>query len=193
MHGEYDACSASAAFSAETPPYARGILCHKMRRRNKNRNTPVCTGNTHSLISCQSRLGKHPRMHGEYNLYASGLAPLSETPPYARGIRSNYENIQESCRNTPVCTGNTNTTQVISSLYKKHPRMHGEYASTMRIKYLLPETPPYARGIHLNRVCTVSCLRNTPVCTGNTDNRCPVLRRRLETPPYARGILCCSS
>ena len=87
--------------------------------------------------------------------------------------------------------------------------MHGEYLEPVLLIIVKLGSPPYARGIRSSLFFTVTGLRITPVCTGNTVTAAVynaiiedhprmhgeyygVAKSTIQTwgsPPYARGIL----
>ena len=162
MHGEY--------------PISIGAPDHG------DRNTPVCTGNTHRTQGEEPCRQKHPRMHGEYLCSFTTTRVALETPPYARGIRCFDDKLRQPIRNTPVCTGNTGEQEIQWEGIRKHPRMHGEYYVKARPLAVFKETPPYARGILLSHKEHYTLPRNTPVCTGNTLVLSVLLNRHKKHP-----------
>ncbi len=66
MHGEYYSVPLGRLPGLGSPPYARGIFPWILCTFHPPGITPVCTGNTISVIINAVQSWDHPRMHGEY-------------------------------------------------------------------------------------------------------------------------------
>ena len=194
--------------ATETPPLARGIRGFFRFQLEDDGNTPACAGNTHGAKDRRQSPRKHPRLRGEYYAGLRSVGAGLETPPLARGIRREARRRQAVRGNTPACAGNTCFRSGDLRRNRKHPRLRGEYTSSMLSQTLLLETPPLARGIRREPIGALQGSGNTPACAGNTRSegrstahprKHPRLRGEYyryfpgtvtgkETPPLARGI-----
>ena len=147
-------------------------------------------------------------MRGEYQVYKRKRVARKGSPPLARGIlRPNSINIGFA-RITPACAGNTDLRERISTVYKDHPRLRGEYVSTRPCQTVDRGSPPLARGIRPELRAGSHQSGITPACAGNTplmssvrtaprDHprlrgeyfcRLPHFTIIIGSPPLARGI-----
>ena len=91
----------------ETPPRARGRLVCIESYLAGFRNTPACAGKTEPRTGCKLEPWKHPRVRGEDASAAQARVGELETPPRARGRRSQELLQRADGRNTPACAGKT--------------------------------------------------------------------------------------
>ena len=132
------------------------------------------------------------------------------SPPLARGIPRFSASTTTTARITPACAGNTHILTVHHTHTWDHPRLRGEYSSSMLAFFPMEGSPPLARGIPICTWKTYIHHGITPACAGNTliplvtvrpvwdhprlrGEYCPsciVLISSLGSPPLARGILC---
>ena len=130
------------------------------------------------------------------------------SPPLARGILDGAWKGLKTTGITPACAGNTIKKRHYPTALGDHPRLRGEYLSSMRGGYCQRGSPPLARGIRLLDLSEVNGQRITPACAGNTKDGLyiehaggdhPRLRgeylewqntklSNLGSPPLARGI-----
>ena len=148
-----------------SPPLARGILYITNLYRMPLGITPACAGNTPLVGDDLSHMG---------------------SPPLARGIRD-ISNLKDGLyRITPACAGNTYCLWSVRSKDGDHPRLRGEYNADSMSEWLLPGSPPLARGILPARLPEQENYRITPACAGNT-LQVPFLFVRNEDHPRLRG------
>ena len=174
---------------SETPPLARGRHLKRVERPDELGNTPACAGKTRSRAGCLDSFWKHPRLRGEDLGGRIVWMDAMETPPLARGRRTERERINRQCRNTPACAGKTVINFPLMPVLQKHPRLRGEDESCKFSSRNHSETPPLARGRPSLMRLLVRNSRNTPACAGKTlctDRRAAKFQ---ETPPLARGRL----
>ena len=147
-------------------------------------------------------------MRGEYRDHPKILNSKPGSPPLARGIPGVQKEKGGAERITPACAGNTDLRERISTVYKDHPRLRGEYVSTRPCQTVDRGSPPLARGIRPELRAGSHQSGITPACAGNTplmssvrtaprDHprlrgeyfcRLPHFTIIIGSPPLARGI-----
>ena len=130
--------------------------------------TPACAGNTHDVTSLQIITWDHPRLRGEYHTRRLPSKSRSGSPPLARGILSGSRVRRPIKRITPACAGNTEAGDRSKGRMRDHPRLRGEYFSSLLVSKNHLGSPPLARGIQTLRVCRIVVKGITPACAGNT-------------------------
>ena len=112
-------------------------------------------------------LGSPPLARGI--LYCdSSLSRNSGSPPLARGILRSVCFVRLPSRITPACAGNTSRNFLYGHMSMDHPRLRGEYLSSILSLSLFVGSPPLARGIPTVRFLVGFCSGITPACAGNT-------------------------
>ena len=131
MRGEYvfDLFEFSAIMGS--PPHARGILYAEDVEEVAPRITPACAGNTLHIDVPRGQLRDHPRMRGEYYGCLSVIIIKAGSPPHARGIQAGVLAHDYGCGITPACAGNTRRPSRHRRPTRDHPRMRGEYVTTL--------------------------------------------------------------
>ena len=168
MRGEYFSVAKYRGFVEGSPPHARGIRRPSVPAPEMRGITPACAGNTPNLKAGDFPERDHPRMRGEYIMFAHNLGCQWGSPPHARGIPAATAFISLCSGITPACAGNTLFTFSSLSSLRDHPRMRGEYVSTCARYSVEPGSPPHARGIHVWRNQRADLPGITPACAGNT-------------------------
>ena len=131
MRGEYAIPPIRAAISLGSPPLARGIPQPSHRLTTQPGITPACAGNT-MAGKRKTVVGEdHPRLRGEYYTNHIGVVQFIGSPPLARGILSSNVPKRLSSRITPACAGNTQIIQNYLLKIRDHPRLRGEYFSSL--------------------------------------------------------------
>ena len=208
MRGEYFFQLRKPRHIPGSPPLARGIPGVQKEKGGAERITPACAGNTKTELHKHWVRQDHPRLRGEYSLLSAACSFVWGSPPLARGIPRHDFIINALVGITPACAGNTDLRERISTVYKDHPRLRGEYVSTRPCQTVDRGSPPLARGILLSTAAFYDYYRITPACAGNTylfnysaiiPEDHPRLRGEyadkffkdlstLGSPPLARGI-----
>ena len=131
MRGEYvfDLFEFSAIMGS--PPHARGILYAEDVEEVAPRITPACAGNTNTRKEGVKSNRDHPRMRGEYPAYRRPSWTAAGSPPHARGIQAGVLAHDYGCGITPACAGNTRRPSRHRRPTRDHPRMRGEYVTTL--------------------------------------------------------------
>ena len=131
MRGEYvfDLFEFSAIMGS--PPHARGILYAEDVEEVAPRITPACAGNTTVAYLSSSSKRDHPRMRGEYACVELKQAVDRGSPPHARGIHPCLIAAVFHTGITPACAGNTRRPSRHRRPTRDHPRMRGEYVTTL--------------------------------------------------------------
>ena len=140
--------------------------------------TPACAGNTQNTAHAQPRRRDHPRVCGEYPQKTSPRASGRGSPPRVRGIPIWLKNVMQVARITPACAGNTIFGLLLDLSAQDHPRVCGEYPSTLTRKIYAVGSPPRVRGIPISLTVMPSASRITPACAGNT-----------RTPPRDNSLI----
>ena len=154
-----------------SPPHTRGILGLASAPPKMVRFTPAYAGNTSSLLYCRKLCRVHPRIRGEYSPPTGRKKPRRGSPPHTRGIHS-CSGVSVGCpRFTPAYAGNTAVSFSGYLFGQVHPRIRGEYRSSIICRRTGWGSPPHTRGIpgalRIYRVDTGF----TPAYAGNTKRR----------------------
>ena len=131
MRGEYAIPPIRAAISLGSPPLARGIRHPPHSGGDLIRITPACAGNTPAEPQINHAARDHPRLRGEYDGWEEKDSCWGGSPPLARGIL--YQPYWRGTihRITPACAGNTQIIQNYLLKIRDHPRLRGEYFSSL--------------------------------------------------------------
>ena len=113
----------------------------------------------------------HPRVCGEYLATGPLILPKPGSPPRVRGIRVRCAGVIGARRFTPACAGNTAWLSLTPKMTTVHPRVCGEYISTLRRFAISTGSPPRVRGILDRAERKAGRHRFTPACAGNTAPR----------------------
>ena len=127
-------------------------------------------------------------MRGEYSIAIVSLSRNSGSPPLARGILRSVCFVRLPSRITPACAGNTSRNFLYGHMSMDHPRLRGEYLSSILSLSLFVGSPPLARGIPHHSAAIHQRIGITPACAGNTSRKCCISRCVEGSPPLARGI-----
>ena len=169
-----------------SPPHSRGIPLPVLTEWSLARLTPAFAGNTSGTRSLVSAAGAHPRIRGEYSTgYQTIFTPMG-SPPHSRGIPVHLLALIFRERLTPAFAGNTPPRAVRSCLRRAHPRIRGEYRSTISIWAAPPGSPPHSRGIQGRRSQAPRARRLTPAFAGNTRSLRSI-SLRVAAHPRIRG------
>ena len=133
MCGEYSAASNLAVIFPGSPPRVRGIPCLSGGRTGPVRITPACAGNTSRGSLFMRSPVDHPRVCGEYAPAVVAGAVEVGSPPRVRGILFTELAADRDQRITPACAGNTPTVPGCTASAKDHPRVCGEYLTSVAI------------------------------------------------------------
>ena len=211
MRGEYFFQLRKPRHIPGSPPLARGIPGVQKEKGGAERITPACAGNTKTELHKHWVRQDHPRLRGEYSLLSAACSFVWGSPPLARGIPRHDFIINALVGITPACAGNTDLRERISTVYKDHPRLRGDYVSTRPCQTVDRGSPPLARGIRPELRAGSHQSGITPACAGNTplmssvrtaprDHprlrgeyfcRLPHFTIIIGSPPLARGIRIC--
>ena len=142
----------SAASFLGSPPHTRGIRSSLDVPSCIARITPAYAGNTIRILNFINHSWDHPRIRGEYWLFAYYDEHGEGSPPHTRGIRFYKYCITDSIRITPAYAGNTLDFFHATKIYRDHPRIRGEYQFFHNFNTLFTGSPPHTRGI----LCIVS-------------------------------------
>ena len=125
--GEYRNVLGPWVAESGSSPLSRGIRCHGVWSRSRDRIIPALAGNTESgpLIRCQR--SDHPRSRGEYLSSAPREPVKAGSSPLSRGIPTICDCYGPGSRIIPALAGNTSPPRRSSPLPPDHPRSRGEY------------------------------------------------------------------
>ena len=150
--------------------------------------TPAYAGNT-IVPGCFAVFRwDHPRLRGEYQVESDDRRTIQGSPPLTRGILS-ITMVPSACpRITPAYAGNTVCIDCIFRSIEDHPRLRGEYYSTIGVAIVTAGSPPLTRGIPKGTAAQNRDYGITPAYAGNTPDSCPSRQRAWDHPPLTRGI-----
>ena len=110
-----------------SPPRVRGEVTIESSREVQFRITPACAGRRSAQASLSSKVGDHPRVCGEKELYRSSGPLGSGSPPRVRGEARLSTPPTKTCRITPACAGRRYSRQQCPANQKgSPPRVRGE-------------------------------------------------------------------
>ena len=176
----------SSSHSRGSPPRARGTPCRGQRPAGRLRITPACAGNTGPRSVRSGGGADHPRVRGEHGYRGSGRSSYSGSPPRARGTLSQVALLQQVCRITPACAGNTRRRRSGHGRQRDHPRVRGEHETSRFHEATMNGSPPRARGTHPDPHQGTGGEGITPACAGNTAGHTHT-RSTLPDHPRVRG------
>ena len=136
------------------------------------------------MTVAQSR--DHPRLRGEYYQLLWFRQPVPGSPPLTRGIQSALIAYSVPLRITPAYAGNTESPPTSFQVCWDHPRLRGEYYSTIGVAIVTAGSPPLTRGIPKGTAAQNRDYGITPAYAGNTPDSCPS-RQRAWDHPRLRG------
>ena len=168
LRGEYFELSLIVPSKVGSPPLARGIQGFAFRNAFETRITPACAGNTTACYSLRMLWKDHPRLRGEYSKNIILIKTEVGSPPLARGIQHNKRPIYGDTGITPACAGNTNALIASRISFEDHPRLRGEYCTSLQAGRFIKGSPPLARGILTGILVVSATVGITPACAGNT-------------------------
>ena len=129
----------------ETPPLARGRLLKVKTKNPFPGNTPAGAGKTRSKTSNGNSRKKHPRWRGEDPRRTGSRNRSTETPPLARGRRTNSTRSSGRTGNTPAGAGKTFELRHEVRDHRNTPAGAGKTTDDV-LKALAPEKHPRWRG-----------------------------------------------
>ena len=98
--------------------------------------TPAYAGNTTNIYGEEVVIEDHPRIRGEYDIIYDKQNYKMKSPPHTRGIRLPPELSKRIDRITPAYAGNTAQKKITAGRIKYHPRIRGEYLSTLLLVFM---------------------------------------------------------
>ena len=114
-----------------------------------------------------------PRGYGEHCISILAMLARSGSAPWIRGTLLFYLLYDLHLRFSPVDTGNTGVSAVISDGYPVQPRGYGEHSDPIGMSDRTSGSAPWIRGTHSIVKVFKSFKRFSPVDTGNTKpSRC---------------------
>ena len=131
IRGEYCLSDHLSRHLHGSPPHTRGIPRSRVGLDCINRFTPAYAGNTMKILGHLLISGVHPRIRGEYPSSGTALLAAWGSPPHTRGIHSGTSAQAGCLRFTPAYAGNTGRGDGTAGTGWVHPRIRGEYFSTL--------------------------------------------------------------
>ena len=151
----------------------------------------------------------HPRLCGDYEaLLDAGFLFLGSPPP-VRGLRQVLKLNSDGQGITPACAGTTWLLQVLSCIFRDHPRLCGDYKQRECEVFCRLGSPPPVRGLLKIKPKLIKTIRITPACAETTPGSkifflhledhprlcgdyllsLPSLTAIVGSPPPVRGLL----
>ena len=151
-----------------SPSRTRGILLVEAVHRENVGLTPAYAGNTKHSWPSRPTPWAHPRVRGEYYSYAALTCLSMGSPPRTRGIRHQQGGVPRLVRLTPAYAGNTCHQDCSKRARQAHPRVRGEYFTSITRIPSFGGSPPRTRGIRQSAACGFGADGLTPAYAGNT-------------------------
>ena len=187
VRGEHGVAAIRALVLGGSPPRAWGTRRTVLLQHRSNRFTPTCVGNTRSLHLSSALLSVHPHVRGEHQAQPVTQAALYGSPPRAWGPRAFAVAGDQIRRFTPTCVGNTSEGLLTRGAPSVHPHVRGEHRTRRTSRTGSSGSPPRAWGTPLSLPLSLSLVRFTPTCVGNTFSRQARLECLRGSPPRAWG------
>ena len=147
LRGEYRGQKEGDIRKWGSPPPTRGILLKMSKWLEIGRITPAYAGNTMAKCPLNQFQKDHPRLRGEY--YNMEWQPVygQGSPPPTRGIPIERPKATPEMGITPAYAGNTTQGYNKVCSVQDHPRLRGEYYTSLFIASIISGSPPPTRGI----------------------------------------------
>ena len=129
---------------------------------------PACAGTTQVSVFIKLDIKAHPRLRGDYFINGGIFDFEKGSSPPARGLPELYFEILLTVRLIPACAGTTRFITTSDSFKKAHPRLRGDYTTSMNGMYRCLGSSPPARGLHTWVNLTLMSCRLIPACAGTT-------------------------
>ena len=182
LRGEYLVILNTKSCALGSPPLTRGIHSVDDGQQQPHGITPAYAGNT-IVPGCFAVFRwDHPRLRGEYQVESDDRRTIQGSPPLTRGILS-ITMVPSACpRITPAYAGNTVCIDCIFRSIEDHPRLRGEYYSTIGVAIVTAGSPPLTRGIPKGTAAQNRDYGITPAYAGNTVTLLGECLRRQDHP-----------
>ena len=167
VRGEQKWTAPAAAYTAGSPPRARGAGMVPAPGRVTCGITPACAG---SRTSCRRSGGHgrdHPRVRGEQSAEFTRTAWVVGSPPRARGAGVDRGRRDAGPGITPACAGSSRVVRGAGWGGADHPRVRGEQGHYLVCISQARGSPPRARGAVVRISLTGRHGRITPACAGS--------------------------
>ena len=128
----------------------------------------------------------HPRLRGDYGTSARSKCAERGSPPLTRGLLMSPRVWKAATGITPAYAGTTGLVHWHQLLPPDHPRLRGDYSSSLTSCPVLLGSPPLTRGLRKTTSHTYGPCRITPAYAGTT-NQLAVVRVVSEDHPRLRG------
>ena len=146
MRGEKSTFIDCAEHSPGSPPLARGKVYKNALARYSGGITPACAGKRLKSSSIVISSRNHPRLRGEKRLIPPETAPVTGSPPLARGKGAGAVLVPQLPGITPACAGKRVFTEWRNDPDQDHPRLRGEKRVVPPDPTSAMGSPPLARG-----------------------------------------------
>ena len=164
-------------------PRVRGMEGIGCRERRRARFIPACAGNGTIANNMLVLISVHPRVCGEWrSRYRRGSRPGGSSPR-VRGMVSALMDCAAMGRFIPACAGNGDPVTGVLTVVPVHPRVCGEWLTSMIARASAYGSSPRVRGMVRDFFDRSQAFRFIPACAGNG---CVVLMRNTSAPVHPR-------
>ena len=176
-------------------PPARGLLAFAVNNILHVRLIPACAGTTYKVIPRLRQIWAHPRLRGDYREKSTDSPSSRGSSPPARGLHCTKAVSSSFARLIPACAGTTLHDNGVNTRIGAHPRLRGDYITTLTPLKTAQGSSPPARGLHLLFSSFRCPSRLIPACAGTTPTpnrncRCPLAHPRLRGDYSLVDLLC---
>ena len=137
-----------------------------------NRITPAYAGTTQQDVSHTYHIQDHPRLRGNYSIYAYISPNFGGSPPLTRELRRIITKIIINLRITPAYAGTTFLYNILERFDQDHPRLRGNYWPCRFETCKMSGSPPLTRELRADAFENRRRIRITPAYAGTTNNSC---------------------
>ena len=149
-----------------SPPRMRGKADYTPVVDVRVRITPAYAGKSDNFVAALSDFGDHPRVCGEKcSATGSGLA-VSGSPPRMRGKVPVVSSVSVQFGITPAYAGKSVSLNVLTPVFRDHPRVCGEKPTVPAVGTVFAGSPPRMRGKDFSHLGDVGQNRITPAYAG---------------------------
>ena len=166
--GDFSSRAYSISTRKESPPQARGLHQRGASPRCRDGITPAGAGTSWSRSPGWLTTWNHPRRRGDFTGTVAIGASAEESPPQARGLLDRQGDRGPVTGITPAGAGTSQCGHRAPRRDGNHPRRRGDFSSAAACAPCGVESPPQARGLHLERFRAMANPGITPAGAGTS-------------------------